>query len=155
MLGLYKRRKQKQQKQVIDCLRSIEDAILRRVVLIIQERGAESSENLPRSVVNKLLGRTNVSNGAESGVAEQIARDLVARDEEIRNAVFISLQASLGVEGENKNFDAERRIMETILWLKDFGEIPSTSHDYETLMALAERLRKNIELAACRPENIN
>ncbi len=143
MLGLSKRRKQKQQRQVNDCLRSIEDAIFRSVLVILQERGTTASEHLPRSVVNKLLGRTCVGNGSESCIVKQIAADLMEGDSEVRDAVFISLQALLAVEGEKKNFEAERRILETIQWLKKFGEMPRTSHDSETLRTLAERLGRH------------
>ena len=146
MLGFFKRPKQEQRNQVMDSLSSIEDAIFRRIVFIIQERGTETSEHLPRSVVNKLLGKTCVNNGDDSRVVKQIACDLVARDEEVRDAVFICLQALLAIEGDKKDFGAERRILETLLWLKEFGEIPRTSHDSETLVALAENLSKNIEL---------
>lgn len=147
MLGS-KRRKRRKQQQVIDSLGSIEAEIFRRVLFIIQERGLETSRHLPRAVVNRLLGKPYFQNGDDPGVATQIARVLVARDEQIRDAVFISLQASLAVAGENKHFAEERRILEAIQWLKEFGEIPQTSHDSETLKAWVVKLETSIESVA-------
>ena len=47
----------------------------------------------------------------------------------------------LQVEGARGNFAAERRIMDTIQWLKQFGEIPPDSCEPQAISRMLQTVR--------------
>lgn len=91
---------------------------------------------LAQAVVDRIFARQVSLTGKERLLADQLAADLVKRNETLREAAFSSLRAMLEVEGANNNFPAERRILDTMDWLKQFGGLPAESVLFEAFARL-------------------
>jgi len=141
MFGNQKRRRRERHKKALESMEVVERAICQRVAFLIeQEHGAAQSEILFQYVVDLLLARPRNDDAKKRATVEQIAADIVSRDKELRDALFVSLRAKLAIEGDGFNFSGERRGMETIIWLKRFGEIPMHENDADSLIHLAAKL---------------
>lgn len=92
---------------------------------------------LAQAVVDRIFARPVTLDGTERRLADQLSADLVKRNETLRAAAFASLRAMVEVEGAKNNFPAERRILDTMEWLTQFGGLPAESPLAESL----ERLR--------------
>jgi hypothetical protein len=90
---------------------------------------------LAQAVVDRIFARQVSLTGKERLVADQLAADLVKRNETLREAAFASLRAMTEVEGAKNNLPTERRILDTVEWLKQFGGLPAE-------MALSEALEQ-------------
>ena len=95
--------------------------------VLVRQHGHLRGRILAQAVVDKLFARPSALDRNEFIQAEQLAAEIANESLAVRNAAFISLRAMLKVEGATGNFAAERRIMDTIQWLKQFGEMPPDS----------------------------
>ena len=110
--------------------------------LFVARYGQIDGSRLTQEVVDKLFGRVTPRNGHDLTLAEQSACEVARENQSVRDAAFVSLCAMLEVEGAKKNFAAERRILDTIHWLKQFGEIPPDSSEPQTLERISETFLK-------------
>ena len=156
MLWLRIIQKGKARRQVIKYLGSLEVALLGRVRSTMGcEHRKEDTETLSRSVVDILLARPSNGDVEKHAVAVALASAIAGQDKQIRDSLFVSLRAMLVIAGDANDFVGERRILEKIFWLKQFGEMPSHSHDSDVLSFLAAELQLNTPLPAVLPSARN
>ena len=139
MLKLSKRRRREQAKQMMKRIDAVREGMVRRLALFFAGRfePEERSHRLAESVVSRLFGGVPQLAGDELTLVEQLALEIVKTDEEIRNSAFLSLRAMLKIAGDINDFGAERRVLETIQWMKQFGEIPRKTLEPEVIKQLA------------------
>ena len=118
---------------------AVREGMARRLALSFAGRfgPGERSRRLAEAVVSRLFGSVSQLAGDELALAEQLALEIVKTDEEIRNSAFLSLRAMLKMAGDLNDFGTERRVLETIQWMKQFGEIPRETLEPEVIKQLA------------------
>lgn len=104
---------------------------------LTKEHGAIFGAQLAQSVVDRLFGRRVSLQGDALQLVDQLSSSLAERNQTVRDAAFVSLRAMLEVEGASNDFVAERRIVDTLHWLKQFGEMPANIPLTEVLDRLA------------------
>ena len=118
----------------------VREGMVRRLALSFADRFGPEEERrrrLAEAVVGKLFGSVPQLAGDDLALVEQLALEIVKTDEEIRNSAFLSLRAMLKIAGDINDFGAERRVLETIQWMKQFGEIPRETQEPEVIKQLA------------------
>jgi hypothetical protein len=139
MFGLQKRRTKHRYRQTTSQVLALQRQIFNQLhPVFVKRRGHIEGARLAQEVVDKLFGRGAPRNGHDLTEAINSAGEIAREDKNVRDAAFISLRAMLEVEGANKNFAAERRIIDTIDWLKQFGEIPSDASQPQALNRICE-----------------
>ncbi|MDQ6652845.1 MAG: hypothetical protein M3Y84_08880 [Acidobacteriota bacterium] len=87
--------------------------------------GEIAGAQLSQAMVDRLFARPVTLAGRERLLADRLSGDLVRENRCVRDATFVSLQALLEVESTKHNVIAKRRVLETLDWLRQFGEAPS------------------------------
>src|SRR5690242_6836353 len=117
MFGREKRKKEELYRRTTTQVKAIQRGVFSKLHPKFAERhGQIEGGRLAQEVVDKLFGRLSPSNGHDTALTDQSASEVARDNQNIRDAAFISLRAMLEVEGANKNFAAERKILETIHW---------------------------------------
>jgi hypothetical protein len=142
MFNSAKKKKQDAYRQTIAEVNAVQRCFVAQFhPLFVRQHGHLLGGRLAQAVVDKLFGRPSSLSGGELGLAERLTADIAAENLAVRNAAFISLRAMLQVEGASGNFAAERRIMDTIQWLKQFGEIPADSCEPQAVSRMLQTVR--------------
>lgn len=135
------RRKQARYRQAVAQIQIVQRYVFRQIHFRFLERhGQMEGSRLAQITVDRLFARANSLKGEESFLAGQFAADIASENQQIRNAAFISLLTMLELESADDNSSARRRIVDTIHWLKQFGEIPSGAGEADALARLCETL---------------
>src|SRR5215831_5214716 len=138
-------------KQRLEHLREVKthtDAIQTRMVVLVRRElvkhyDALVASQLAQATVDRLFARPATLNLEYSQVIESLST-LLARDNKfVRDTAFITLNAMLELEGSNNDFKAERRIIETLHWLHQYGEPPTEM----TLQEIHKRLMREDDLS--------
>jgi hypothetical protein len=128
------RREQKQLQQVSLHVQAIQRQvfeILRRELVKTHE--AIEGGRLAQAVTDRLFARPAAVHGEEFELVRKLSDRLAKENSLLRNAAFVTLEAMLQIEGAKSDLKPERRIIETIHWLEQFGAKPKE-------MTLAEAL---------------
>jgi len=142
MFGREKRKRQERHQQTASQVQALQRRVYSQLhPLFVSRYGQIDGSRLTQEVVDKLFGRSTPRNGHD--LAEESAGEVAKENQNVRDAAFVSLRAMLEVEGANKNFAAERRILDTIHWLKQFGEIPPDASEPQALKRISEALLTN------------
>ena len=123
MFGWGHRRRQLQHRRE---LKSQIDSIQTRMVLMVRRELLKQYEvitasQLAQAAVDRLFARP-AALGSE--LIESLSNELARENKFVRDAAFVTLAAMLELEGTGNDFKAERRILETVHWLKRYGEQP-------------------------------
>ena len=146
MFGREKRKKEETYRRTITLVGAIQRGVFSQLQPgFVERHGQIEGGRLAQEVVDKLFGRLSPGNGHDTVLANQSATEVARDNQNIRDAAFISLRAMLEVEGGKKNFAAERRILDTIHWLKQFGEIPPDASEPQALNRISEVFSQNGE----------
>ena len=121
--------KRKRQRQHFREVRSQIDAIQMRMVVMVRREllkqyGALTGSQLAQATVDRLFARPAALSGEYEQLIESLSNELARNNQVARDAAFVTLAAMLELERANNDFKAERRILETLRWLKQFGEQP-------------------------------
>ena len=126
MFGRGKRRRQLQHlrevKSQIDSIQTRMVVMVRRELL--KQYGAITASQLAQAAVDRLFARPPALIGEYVQLIESLSSELARENKFVRDAAFVTLTAMLELEGANNDFKAERRILETLHWLKQYGEEP-------------------------------
>ena len=141
MFGFSKRRKEKRYLKTASQVHELARQIFEQLRPQFVERNGElQGPRLGQAAVDKLFGRAPALDQEDATFAEHLAAEIATENETIRDAAFISLHAMLDAEGEINNFAAERRVVDTIQWLKQFGEMPRNSSESDALERITETI---------------
>jgi hypothetical protein len=118
-----------------------------RLVLLVRRELAKqfdalTASQLAQATVDRLFARPAALSGEYSQLIESLSNTLARENKFVRDAAFLTLNAMLELEGANKDFKAERRIMEALHWLNQFGAQPMGM----TLQEIHERLTTEDDL---------
>jgi hypothetical protein len=126
MFGLDKRRKRNRFLQVEAEVSAIQRYLFDQIrPSLTTAYGYFEGGQLAQSVIDRLFARPVALAGKERLLVDRLSRDLLKGNESVRQVAFSSLRAILEVEGARNNFPAERRILDTVEWLKQFGGLPA------------------------------
>jgi hypothetical protein len=144
MFGREKRKRRERHRQTTSRVQALQRGVYSQLnPLFVARYGQIDGSRLTQEVVDKLFGRVTPRSVHDLALAEESAGEVAKENQNVRDAAFVSLRAMLEVEGANKNFTAERRILDTIHWLKQFGEIPSDASEPQALNRISETLFTN------------
>ncbi len=128
VLGSKKRKRRRRYQEIVAQVSAIERYLCDHLrPQFVEEYGPVAGAALANAVIDRLFARAIAPHGVELELAKQLSSTLAKENKPLRDAAFVSLRALLEVEGVSNNFAAERRIVDTIYWLKQFGEIPQES----------------------------
>jgi len=138
---LEERRKQEHQRQVVAQIHTIQRYVFRNIHFrFLAQHGQIEGSRLAQATVDKLFARANSLKGSESVLAAQFAAEIARDNCHIRNAAFICLLSMLEVEIAHHNAPARRRIVNTLHWLRHFGEIPPGAREPDALELISQAL---------------
>jgi len=105
------------------------EAIQRQVFEILRRELVKTHEaieggRLAQAVTDRLFARPAALHGEEFELVRKLSDRLTKENSVLRNAAFVPLEAMLQIKGAKSDFKAERRIIETIHWLEQFGAKP-------------------------------
>ena len=126
MFGWRKRRRRLQHFREV---RSQIDEIQTRMVVLVRRElvkhcGALEASQLAQATVDRLFARPAALTAEYSQRVETLGNEFARDNKFVRDAALVTLAAMLELEGANNDFKAERRILETLHWLHQFGEQP-------------------------------
>jgi len=121
--------KRKQRLEHIREIRTYSDAIQTRIVVLVRRELVRDYEaliasQLAQATADRLFGRPAALSSEYSELIETLSTVLARDNQFVRDAAFITLSALLELEGSNNDFKSERRIIETLHWLHQYGEPP-------------------------------
>ena len=130
--------KEKQQQKKLREMSLQVGAVQRQVFEILRRELVKTHEaieggRLAQGVTDRLFARPAALHGEEFELVLKLSDDLAKENSALRNAAFVTLDAMLQIEGGKNDFRAERRIIETIHWLEQFGRKPNEMTLAETL----------------------
>ncbi len=141
MLGFSNRRKKERYLKTVTRVQALERCIYSHLRhQFVERHGDLRGGRLGQAAVDKLFGRTPVLSQDDSALAESLAAEIATESKIIRDAAFISLRAMLEIEGETHNFSAERRMLDRMHWLKQFGETPRHASEPDALERISQML---------------
>ena len=119
-------------KQRLEHLREVKthtDVIQTRMVVLVRRElvkdyDALVASQLAQATVDRVFARPAALNHEFSELIESLSTVLARDNKFVRDAAFLTLNAMLELEGANNDFKAERRIIETLHWLHQYGEPP-------------------------------
>ena len=137
------RRKHERLQQSLVQVQTIQRNVFRQIhPQFLERHGRIEGSRLAQLTVDKLFGRSNSLKDYENFLAERFAAELACENQIVREAAFISLLAMLEVERVTCRASAARRIVDTLNWLKQFGDIPADAEAPEALAIIGASLCK-------------
>ena len=141
MFGFKRRNREKRCEQTAEQLEILQRWLFDQLrPSLAKEFGDEYGDRLAQAVVDRFLVRPSSLARDDLIFGEQLAARIASEHQEIRDVVFVSLRAMLEVEGAKNHFAAERKILDTIQWMKQFGEIPQGNSQLHALQELIQTL---------------
>jgi hypothetical protein len=83
-----------------------------------------TASQLAQATVDRLFARPAALSDEYSQLIESLSNVIARENQFVRDASFITLNAMLELEGAENDFKTERRIIETLHWLHQYGEQP-------------------------------
>jgi len=122
--------KERGRRQHLKELRSQVDAIQTRMVVmvrreLVKDYGTLAGSQLAQATVDRLFARPAGLSGESVELVKNLSHELARENKFVRDAAFVTLVAMLELEGAANDFKAERRIIETLDWLRQYGEPPT------------------------------
>jgi hypothetical protein len=102
--------------------------------------GQIEGHRLAQITVDKLFGRATSVKGNDGSLSAQFAAEIADKNELIRDAAFVSLLASLEVETADQSPVVRRRLVDSVRWLEQFGNIPPDAYRPEALFRIEHAL---------------
>ena len=143
MFGFSRGKRQKRSREIANQISSIQRLVFDRLRPdFVKEHESISGLRLCQAVVDRLFARPASLQGDEAESVQHLSNEVAKNNQVVREAAFVTLKIMLEVEGDTNDFQAERRILETIHWLEQFGEIPEQTS-----------LQRALEKVRLLPEN--
>lgn len=129
-------------KGMVAHVNSIQLAIYSKLLDSFYEQGhdPDRSRYLAAAVTNKLFAKPPQHDRAILELAEELAREVVQTDQEVRYAALMSLRTLMAVDRRARRLEATRRVTDTIEWMKQFWELPPDSPEPELMKQLSQSL---------------
>ena len=138
MFGFFKRRLLREMEGYVAAIQLSVYGKLKRS--FEEQHGEKAGRRLAAAVVNKLFGKAPTHTESELALAEQLASEIMRSDEEVRYAASMSARAMIVTEFHAKGSDAMWRHVNTIEWIKQFGELPAEPPSPKLIKELAGTL---------------
>jgi hypothetical protein len=119
----------RRQRQYLRELKSQVDSIQTRIVVMVRREllkqyGTITASQMAQATVDRLFARPAALGGEYIQLIDSLSNEIVRENKFVRDAAFVTLAAMLELDGANNDFKAKRRILETLQWLKQYGEEP-------------------------------
>jgi hypothetical protein len=126
---MFRRGKEKQQQKRLQEMSLQVGAVQRQVFEILRRELVKTHEaieggRLAQAVTDRLFARPAALYGEEFELVRKLSDHLAKEYPVLRSVAFVTLDAMLQIEGAKNDFKSERRIIETIHWLEQFGQKP-------------------------------
>ena len=127
---MFRRGKDKQRQDELREMSLKVGAVQRQVFEILRRELVKTHEpieggRLAQAVTDRLFARPAALYGEEFEMVRKLSDHLAKTNPVLRSAAFVTLDAMLQIEGVKNDFKSERRIIETIHWLEQFGQKPN------------------------------
>jgi|SRR5215831_3959574 len=122
--------KRKQRLEHFREVRAYADAIQTRMVVLVRRELVKDHEalvasQLAQATVDRLFARPAALSSQYSELIGTLSTALAKDNQFVRDAALTTLGAMLELERAENDFKAERRIIETLHWLQQYGEPPT------------------------------
>lgn len=147
---LVKTSKRRLFRRMVAYVNTLQLAIYSKLLDSFYEQGhdADRSRYLAAAVANKLFAKPPRHEKSILEPAEELAREVVETDPEVRYAALMSLRTLMVMEGKGRRLEAAQRVTNTIEWMKQYWELSPDNPNPKLLQQLAQSLRSRT------PENI-
>jgi hypothetical protein len=134
MFRFGRRKRQKRSREIANQISSIQRLVFERLrPEFVKEHGSIAGLQLGQAVVDRFFARPASLQGDDAELVQCLSNEIARNNRVVRDAAFVTLKVMIEVEGATNDFQAERRILETINWLEQFGEIPEPTSLKEAL----------------------